>query len=306
MSQKASKYVSVGLRDSKNALKENREQTLKFNVFSLSSLLAKRFFLSFPLFALAEYNLANQLRANKNMDMDTAFEDSEDRGKYSAAAQLALLTQTIFITGVLILGGLAYGFIHLGFIMDRFFEFDRYYTAFIFQILSGGVFIAFILKLNTYFGPAVYMIQSGEAKGLQDALRQGARYMSKTGRVKLTYIHVYHLGRFLVYAIVAFLLIYGAFSILSVFSAIATTIAVGIVFLMAMPRVMLSHRISTTHLLSDLITENVYESLLVKENTEGTNASISKEQTLMALFDELSNDEDTEASDMERLAHERG
>ncbi|MFW5913534.1 MAG: hypothetical protein ACOCSM_00585 [Bacillota bacterium] len=306
MSQKASKYVSIGLKASKHALRQKNESTLKYKVFSLASLLGKRFFVSYPLFALADYRLAGQIEDAEAMDMDKAFEDSGDTEKYVSVAQLALLSQVILLTGLAIIGGVAYGFIHLGARIDQLLEFERYYMVFAFQILSGCVFIGFLIKKAMYFGPVAYLIQSGEAGSLSEALSHGASFMTPSGKAKLTYLHVYHLGRVLVYAITAFLVAYAALATLPAFLFIAITIGVGILFLRSLPRVMLSHKLSTMRLFSDQSKEMAYESLLERETSSGSNGKISKEETLIGLFDELSNDNIKSDSDKKSLVNERG
>ena len=303
MSQRVSQYVSMGMRDSKYVIGAGKGIFFKYFIFSMSSLIGKLFFLSYPLFALGDYHIIKQIEEGKKISLEDAFEDSNVGKKYWTTTHFALVNHIIFLIGMIIIAGLSFGLIQMGYTLDRYFRFDQGYTVFVSQIISGCIFIVFIIQKQLYFGPVTYLIQSNEDNGLSDTLRQSALIMTNYGKVKLLYIYLYYVIRLLIYGFVSVLLSYGAYVLLPDFWFVFVTILLGVNLLKSMTKIMLAHKISSSKLFVDLIKEATYKSLGDQNRYKVFENKVSKKDILITLFEEMRVEEKSDTSDKQEKEH---
>lgn len=290
MSQYTSHYIQTGLKESKTSGQKKKKKTAKHFIYALSSMLGKRFFLSYPLFALADYHMADQIEKTETIDFEKAFEDCKSNGKYWSSVQFSLLKQLILVVGVLLLGLIAYGLSNLGNILDVAYDFQSNYAEFTFLVLGATSIFMFIIMLNVHFGSVMYFIQS-EDVGLSEALQKNARIMTKIARTKLLYINLYYLTRFAAYTALSVWVIYWVSSEFTTSWLIITAVVFLVLLLASIPRLILSHRISSASLFKDMIVETAYVNLEEDAEDSALSEKISKETLLASLFEETDSDE---------------
>ena len=296
MRQGITEYVSSGMRNSKRAIKESDAGIFRYIAFSIASLPGKLFFLSFPMFAFAQYHMANQVEKREKLSLEGSLEDASNMKKYWAGMQFALFSHIIFITGLLVLGGLSYGLIQMGRALDHYLLFDRYYTMFLFQVVSLCLVFVFIIAKALHFGPVAYLIQSN-GLGFSEALHQGNKLMSEGGKTTLFTIHLYYLVRVVMMAGIGFGLAYGASMFAPLPVLIAVSVGVGAVFLRMLPRVMLAHKLSASMLFVDLVKAAAQEHVEDESMYALMSSKVRKDEILLSLFNDSSSKGRDEMSD---------
>ena len=298
MSLPASHYITRGANVSKTARMKSGTRGITMVFYTLCSLASKLFVFTYPLFALADYHIAGQINDTNSMDLNDAFKDSGYIKKYRSAIQYAWLSTLVLFMGVLLIGLLSLGTIQLGFALDEFFGFPLYYFGLFFQILGIGLLVAFIFAKNMYFAPVVFLIQS-RTMTLSEALRQSSIIMSDAGRLKFFHIQLYHLGKFILYLLVASAIVYGVFLLEMMPLLIVTLIVMAVLLLKALPNIVLSNNVAKTRLFSDLIHETSFVDVTDDASVEAITKQLRKEDVLLKLFDDIPSEE-PKASDLEK------
>lgn len=279
--------ISSSNTKSKEAISDPKIGNLKFIIFTITSFIGKLLFLSFPLFALSEYHFIEQIKQAKPCSLEDAFEGAASPKKYWITCQFALIFQGLILTLGLIIFGISLGLDSIGAELDNIMNFNRYYTAWIFQ--WGAIVIGLILvyQVSLSYAPVVYLIYTNEDITLSEALKESQLMMTGTAKRRLMGIHLTHLVRFMIKAVLGGGLVVAAyFGIPSIFFTLILVL-VSIWLLYGVPRLLLSIRISSASLYDALLENASYESLFDASRNKVNPNRIRKEEVLFKLFEDL-------------------
>jgi len=287
MNQKASKYTSIGLSESKEALRADKFNFIKYLMFTVTSIIGKLFFFSFPLFKLSEYHIVHQIKESQTINFEDAFEDSSQVKTYWTMMLFGLIKLFILLTGLVLISALAYGLIALGTAMDTY-EL-RYQHNFIlfFQVVSVILYVIFLFCNSLIYAPVGFLIQSHPEMGLREALSQSKVIFNAYGRGKLFVIRIRLLLRFIAYIVLASAVGLISYIWLTPYYFIGIVIILSILLLQSLPRILLSNQIASTRLYLDLIEDSAYQSLFEANPSPLFDNGLRKEDLLSSLFDEV-------------------
>jgi hypothetical protein len=285
MIKRVSEYVSTGMNESKTALKSSKIPRFQLLLFILSTFIGKLFFLSAPLFMMAEYRLVKQVQETHRIRLEDAFADSHRSSVYKTMTLAVLWNQIVIFSGLLLLGLLTFG---LSIVAQQFssyvFPFDWSGLAYTIGILLG---VGFVITIFLWFDPMIFLIHTQENYGLSDAMKKAEEMMTNTGMFKLIMIRLHHLFLILVFAGGgAWLALYAYFSY-SVVWFLVFLIPIVLIVFAKVPQILLSQRMACTMLYDDLVEESTYQSLYDQSFKGLDSEKIGKERLLVALFDEL-------------------
>lgn len=285
MSRGVSHYVSLGTRGSKIAWSQNRKARLRYVFYSMASLIGKLFFLSFPLFALGDYHIVNQIKEKRDWSFFDAFEDSHDQNKYSATVKYALLYHVLFVTGMIIIAALSFLLLQVAHTIDASLGFDRHYIVFVARVLSGSLVVVFLFSLKIQLGPALYLIQSSKDLSLSDALKSSALILERHGKIKLFHVQLFYMFRVVPLGMLYGSLAYWSYEALSGNYFLIITALLVFFFLKVVSKNVLSYHISVSNLYNDLVKEQAYGSLNEQQTEQIIGTRVPKKEVLMTLFD---------------------
>lgn len=280
MNQKLLVYIKKGMHDSKSALHNQKPLFFKYFLFVLTSFLGKLFFITYPLFALADIRIAKSIEETGKFELEKSFEDSNLIKTVWTTMLFILLKTLILISGTIILSGLTFMLASFGTTIDSMTTLKGNYMTYFFGSLGVIAIVVFIIMVNLYLGPATYIIQSNDDVGISDVFTKSIEIMNKNGKSTLLLIKIFHLLRFLINLIVCIGLIW----VIHIFSnpLIETfcIIILSIVLLLTLPRIVLSNKISSYSLFKKLTDK---EDIL----NNSTKIKVKKEELLVTLFDDL-------------------
>lgn len=291
MNERISDYVSSSMKEAKAAIKNSDVGFLKYLLFTVTSVIGKLFFFSFPLFALADYEIVNLIRTKKPVSIEAAFADSKSMPKYWKTMLYTLMVQLSLIATALVFIGLMFGLSYLGKIFDESAGFARYYTVFFVQLGCVILLIVSVIQIALYFAPTLYLIQSHPDMELTEALNQSVKLLSRNGKKQLLIAFFQHFIRFIVLTAISTLVVYFVYNVFVRTFFVIVTIPLAILVLLSIPRLLLSYRITTTKIYDKLLEEATYANLFETEQIAPLSSNIRKEELLTALFDEIIVDE---------------
>lgn len=296
MSQQFTSYVSKGMQESKYAFKRRKHGFMNLLTFFMASLIGKRFFLSYPLFALAEYHLAQQVEQEGVVSLEEAFEDACITKNYWTAVHLALLNQVVFLIGFFTIALFGFVLFFFGTMLEGVFGFGDNIALVVSLTVTAGLFLMLIIQKSLYFGPVLYLIQGSDVS-LSEALQQSRHIMTKSARYKLLRIHMYYFSKtLLVIGAVVAITYFAAAS----YPAIPWLVLMGMGFIVVLmsfaPKTMFSHRISTSKLFIDLVQEAIYYGRGDSDTSKLATQKVSKEKLLLSVFEKMIKDKQMQAS----------
>lgn len=280
--------VSSHMTKSKLAIRETNIGFFKFLIFTFTAWIGKLLFFSFPLFSLTEYHLADQIKQDKPCSLEDAFEGAASPKKYWTTFQFAVVFQGVMITLGLLIWGVYVGLDFVGAELDNIMNFNRYYTAWVFQWTSIVIGIFLVYRFSLTYAPVVYLIYTHDDMSLSQALKASQLIMTPTAKRQLVTIHIEHVIRFLIKAAFGAGLVVMANYGLPQFFFIIIMIIVSIGLLYGIPRLLLSVRLSSVALYDILLENASYETLFDASRNQVNPNRIRKEEVLLKLFDELS------------------
>jgi hypothetical protein len=287
MSRAVSHYVSLGTSGSKIALSQNRRSGLRYLFYSMASWIGKLFFLSYPLFAMGDYHIVQQIKEKREWSFFDAFEDSSDLNKYFATVKYVLLLHILFITGMIIIAALSFILLQVARSIDLSLEFERHYIVFVARVLSGSMVVVFLFTLKIYLGPALYLIQSSKDLSLSEALKSSVIILKRQGKIKLFHVQLHYLISVVFLGTLYGSLAYWSYETLTGNAFLVITALLVFLFLKFASRKILAYHISVSNLYIDLIKELVYVPLSEQPTKRIIGTRISKKDVLMTLFDRV-------------------
>ena len=285
-----SKNVSVSshMTKSKLAIKETNIGFVKYFMFTITSWIGKLMFLSFPLFALSEYHLIEQIKQAKPCSLEDAFEGAASFKKYWITCQFALIYQGLILTLALIIWGLTFGLDRIGAQLDDIMNFNRYYTAWVFQWGAIILGVIGVYQISIMYAPVVYLIYTHEDMTLSEALKESQLMMTGSAKRQLMGIHLSHLSLFMIKVALGGGLLAAAYYGIPRFFFILILVIVSVWLLTGIPRLLLSVRLSSVALYDTLLENASYESLFDASRNKVNPNRIRKEEVLIKLFEDLS------------------
>ncbi len=284
MSQNIAVYIKKGMVASKKAL-YNQKQFYIYCLFLLTSLFGKLFFITYPIFALADIRLVKTIEETGNFEVEKTFEDANSIKKVWTMVIFILLKTSLLLSGIVILSGITYWLSYLGEIIDNMTNLDRYYITALFWVLGVAAIILFIIIVNLFSGPAAYIIQTYDDYGISDTLIKSFSIMRKNGKRRLLLINLFHLLRFMINSLICSGLIYIIYQSLSQLVFIFCSISLGIILLLTLPKIILSNKIATISLFSELTADDDSKVLLDSKDSQNIKRKVKKEDLLVTLFD---------------------
>ena len=285
MIQKVSHYIALGKVSSRTTFARSKKQFFKYFIFNISAMIGKLCFLSFPLFAFAEYHLVKQVEQAQKLTFGKAFEDASSKKVFETTQHLALLNHVLTIAGLLVIGGLAYGLIYLGTTIDNYFDLNRYYVEFIFQAMSGTILVVFLLFKNIYMESLTYILRVDHEISLAEAFRKNEEVMANKNKVYLFYIKAYFFGVFAIYAIIAGVSSYLAFVYFIEYWFIIITILLILFGLRVMTKLMFGYKVASTKLFEDLHKDLNFEQAVTEGEEKLSEDKMLTSEILLTLFD---------------------
>jgi hypothetical protein len=260
---------------------------IKFLLFTLTSMLGKLIPLSFPLFALSDYRLVYKIQKGTTFHMEDGFEGAKSTKHYWVTLQFILYMECLMIVVLGLIFMLYLSLNYIGSELDNLMNFNRYYTAWFFQITSIVFAVIAIYNIGLSFAPVVYIVSNQDEPNLSEALKDARKMMTPQAKMKLIEIHFLHVVRFLPKLLIGAALAYYAVMNFQVILYLIVIIVVSIALLFSLPKYLLSIRISSVHLFDSWMEGIAYTSLFDGTNQSDYNQRIQKEEVLLKLFEDI-------------------
>lgn len=222
-------------------------------MYLLTSYLGKSFFLTYPLFALADIRVAKTIYETGEFQLRNSFEDSNSPKKYWTTLLLYFIKNLLLIANIIIFFGIGFGLVYAGSKIDILIDLDIYYFGIFFFCIGILAFVVSTTLIYLYLGPTLYLIQSKDNIGISETLSGSISTMKKNGKMKLFLIYFIHFLLFVIITGILFLLLcllnlYVSETILYLF-----LILFAYILLIVVAWLILSTKIATISLFKDLI-----------------------------------------------------
>lgn len=273
--------------DSRTLLKQSEVGVFKSVILMIASQLGKLFFLSYPLFALAEVNLINRMKSGQKIKITDVFDDASDREKYGTMAHIALMYHVIILAVTMIMGGLAFGLISIGISIDGRMRFYDHPVTTILSIVSGVLYLIIMMYVKVYFSSMPYIIHAGDNLSLSDCFKQNDMMLSHGGKLKIFSLYRNYMIKLLVVAFTGGVLSYIAWANLRLYASVSIIIVISFIFLVVYTKTSLSYRIGAFMLCEDLIHERMLVSLGHQDQKPVFNKQLNQQELLLSLFNDV-------------------
>jgi len=285
MTKQATKYIKMGVSQSKKSLKESDISIVKFSVFYFLSIFGKLILFLYPLFVFADYSIAKESHAEQKITFKNILKDSDHPKKYFYAILYISIKSLLIILGTLLIGGLAFGLIQLGMFLDEYFLLERYYIALFFQFVSITLLVIFFVYVSLYLSPIIYLIQS-RGFSFSEAFNYNSKMLNSQNKVKLLLIQLFYLLLLLlnitVLGSVVLFMLFISFPLFIVMSII-----MGLILILRLPRIFMSYSISKVVFFDDIVEELKFNAIEENDDSSTLDNMASKEKVLLKLFEDL-------------------
>lgn len=284
MSYKVSKYMSTSLEVSGNII---QKQYLKWVMFMLVSFIGKLLFFSFPLFALAEHELAKQAINIKPISIELGFNGPDKPKTYLSTLLFVVYKQLILLVGGALIVLLGYLLLSLSIELYLYVLIRSSVLILISQGIVLFVSILFIIWFSLHQAMTIYLLHANQDIKLGDAMAESQRLLTTEVKIQIMSIRIRHFGRVLLIWIVLGAIGYYARFMLPTHLWIILMTVLGLIAIVTLPKYLLSNRIALNQLFADVISECAYQSLFEQTQTSVLSNQVRKADILVSLFDEV-------------------
>ena len=296
-------YLKLGMQTSKRVIKERKVSRFKFYFLWFATLFSYIFVLPSPSFIQANIRMDKQNAEMYTYDLTKIFVDTDSPKSFWTSLMALLIKTVLFISGVLLLGLLAFLLFYLGSLLGQVTGVTM--LAFLLPVPAIIGLIIFIAGFRLMFMPLFYYLNNDSSLSITKAFNASVRTMREQGKrtmFLLDFIHLFinvaYLG---IAGFVSYYLLGQDVDSLKIIGVLAVVLFL-VIYVLFASRLGIAHRVAKLKLLEDIMIDpNLAENpQLVKEKM--IKQGLSKDEFLVKLFDK--NQEEALEADKEEKENE--